>query len=140
MIKPALIPISIHSDERGELRYCNEFDLSSARRFYSIRFGQSEQIRAWQAHKIETKAIIPIDGVTKIVLVEIIDFDKGIAGQVFEFVLDANSPNVLLVPGGYANGIQSKSTDSSIVIFSNLSVDDAKNDDYRFEKSQFYFW
>ncbi|REG77477.1 WxcM-like domain-containing protein [Algoriphagus antarcticus] len=140
MTKPTLIPISIHKDERGELRYCNEFDLSSVKRFYSIFFSEQDQIRAWQAHKVETKAIIPISGIAKIVLVEITDFDKGLAGQTFEFILDAGSPDVLLVPGGYANGLQSKSTDSSLMIFSNLSLDEAKNDDFRFEKGKFYNW
>lgn len=140
MTEPALIPISIHKEERGELRYCNEFDLSSAKRFYSITFAEKGQVRAWQAHKVETKAIIPISGISKIVLVEITDFDKGIAGQIFEFVLDSTEPHVLLVPGGFANGLQSKSVDSSLMIFSNLSLDEAKNDDFRFEKHKFYSW
>ena len=140
MTNPTLIPISVHKDERGELRYCNEFDLSSAKRFYSIKFGQVNQVRAWQAHKVETKAILPLAGVTKIVLVKLDDFDTGIAGDIYEFILDSNSPNVLLVPGGYANGLQSKTLDSALMIFSNLSLTDAKNDDFRFGKDDFYKW
>src|SRR5690606_29874661 len=135
-----LIPISIHNDERGELRYCNEYDLTSAKRFYSIAFSEEDQVRAWQAHKIETKAIMPLSGITKIVLVEIKNFDKGIAGKTLEFELDSTAPAVLLVPGGYANGLQSKSKDSSIMVFSNLSLDDAKTDDYRFRSDAFYNW
>ncbi|MEB2781262.1 WxcM-like domain-containing protein [Algoriphagus sp. C2-6-M1] len=140
MNRPNLIPISVHKDDRGELRYCNEFDLSSVKRFYSISFGEKDQIRAWQAHKVETKAIMPISGISKIVLVEINDFDKGLVGQIFEFILDASYPIVLLVPGGYANGLQAKSADSSLMIFSNLSLDEAKTDDFRFEKNKFYHW
>ncbi len=140
MIKPSLIPISIYKDERGELRYCNEFDLSTSKRFYSISFNEKDQIRAWQAHKIETKSIIPVSGITKIVLVEIKDFEKGFNGQIHEFILDSSFPSVLLIPGGYANGLQSKSVDSSLMIFSNLSLDEAKNDDFRFEKDKFYKW
>ena len=140
MTRPSLIPISVHKDERGELRYCNEFDLSSAKRFYSILFAEEDQVRAWQAHQVETKAIIPISGKAKIVLVEITDFDKGEKGQTFEFTLDASSPAVLLVPGGYANGLQSKSLDTSLMIFSNLSLEEARNDDFRFEKDLFYIW
>lgn len=140
MTKPTLFPISIHRDDRGELRYCNEFNLSSAKRFYSIRFGQIEQIRAWQAHKVETKAILPIAGITKIVLVELFDFDNGITGSTYEFVLDSNSPAVLLVPSGYANGLQAKSMDSELMIFSNFSLNEAKNDDFRFDRDMFYSW
>lgn len=140
MTEPSLILISVHKDERGELRYCNELDLSSAKRFYSISFSAKEQIRAWQAHKIETKAIIPISGITKIVLVEINDFDTGVGGEIFEFTLDASTPSVLLIPGGYANGLQSKSEDSSLMIFSNLSLEEAKKDDFRFEKDNFHKW
>jgi dTDP-4-dehydrorhamnose 3,5-epimerase-like enzyme len=137
---PKLIPISVHRDERGELRYCNEFDLSSAKRFYSISFAKEEEVRAWQAHKIETKAIIPITGITKIVLVKIDNFETGDSNHICEFQLDASNPNVLLVPGGYANGLQAKSENSSILIFSNLSLDEAKDDDFRFDKSCFYNW
>ena len=140
MTRPTFIPISVHKDERGELRYCNEFDLSSAKRFYSIFFNGNEQIRAWQAHKIETKAILPIGGVTKVVLVEILDFDSAAAGSTFEFTLDVKSPGVLLVPAGYANGLQSKSSDSSLMIFSNLSLNEAKDDDFRFDKNMFWQW
>jgi dTDP-4-dehydrorhamnose 3,5-epimerase len=140
MIKPLIIPISIHKDERGELRYCNEFDLSSFKRFYSIGFGASDQIRAWQAHKIEMKSIIPIQGITKVVLVRIADFDNRIASEVYEFTLDSKIPEVLLVPRGYANGFQSKTVDASMMIFSNLSVEKSKNDDFRFEKDEFYNW
>ncbi|MEB2778404.1 WxcM-like domain-containing protein [Algoriphagus sp. D3-2-R+10] len=140
MTKPTLIPISVHSDERGELRYCNEFDLSTAKRFYAITFGEKDQVRAWQAHKIETKAIMPISGISKIVLVELSDFDKGIAEEIVEYTLDASYPTILLVPEGYANGLQSKSSDSSLMIFSNLSLEEAKDDDFRFEKEWFYIW
>ena len=140
MIKPTLFPISIHKDERGELRYCNEFDLTSSKRFYSIAFSGSEQIRAWQAHKIEYTSIIPIQGITKVVLVRIEDFDNGIAGAVYEFTLDSKSPEVLVVPGGFANGLQSKSEDSALMIFSSLNLEEAKSDDYRFEKDKFYTW
>lgn len=140
MTEPTLIPISIHSDERGELRYCNEFDLSTAKRFYSISFVEKNQVRAWQAHKIENKAMMPIRGISKIVLVKLSDFAKGIAEDTFEYTLNASYPTILFVPEGYANGLQSKSPDSSLMIFSNLSIEEAKNDDFRFEASRFYTW
>ncbi|PZX50258.1 dTDP-4-dehydrorhamnose 3,5-epimerase [Algoriphagus ratkowskyi] len=73
-------------------------------------------------------------------MVGITDFDTGLKGETFEFVLDASLPTVLLVPGGYANGLQAKSINSSLMIFSNLKLDEAKNDDYRFEKDLFYNW
>ncbi|MBN3518833.1 WxcM-like domain-containing protein [Algoriphagus lutimaris] len=140
MNKPTLIPVSIYKDERGELRYCNEFDLSNSKRFYSISFGVKDQIRAWQGHKIETKSIIPIRGITKIVLVKVEDFENAHPGDIYEFILDSDAPNILIVPGGYANGFQSKSKDSSIMIFSDSSLEDSKNDDYRFDKDEFFKW
>lgn len=89
---------------------------------------------------METKAILPIAGITKIVLVELFDFDNGITGSTYEFVLDSNSPAVLLVPSGYANGLQAKSMDSELMIFSNFSLNEAKNDDFRFDRDMFYSW
>ncbi|MBN3582421.1 WxcM-like domain-containing protein [Algoriphagus aestuarii] len=140
MNKPKLIPVSIHKDERGELRYCNEFSLNDSKRFYSISFKRKDQIRAWQGHKIETKSIFPIQGITKIVLVKVEDFENAKPSEIYEFILDSNSPYILIVPGGYANGFQSKSKDSTIMIFSDSSLDDSKNDDYRFDKNEFYKW
>jgi dTDP-4-dehydrorhamnose 3,5-epimerase len=140
LTEPEIYPLTLHKDERGEIRFCNEFDLHPFHRFYSISSGKENQIRAWQGHKIERKVFLPLSGKTKIVLVEITDFSTPKAGKIVEFLLDFENPVLLVVPEGYANGIQFKSQKSSIMVFSNLSLQDSITDDFRFNKDLFYCW
>jgi dTDP-4-dehydrorhamnose 3,5-epimerase-like enzyme len=105
-----------------------------------MAFNKENQIRAWQGHKVETKSIIPLQGITKIIVIEIMDFETAQRGEIYEFILGSNSPNILIIPGGYINGFQSKSADSFLMIFSNSSLEESKNDDFRFDKHEFYKW
>lgn len=140
MTEPQISTVNIHQDERGEIRFCNEFDLLPFQRFYCISSGKENQIRAWQGHKRERKVFLPLSGKTKIVLVEITDFSTQKVGKITEYMLDFERPELLVVPGGYANGIQFMSHESSIMVFSDLSLQDSKEDDFRFNKDLFYHW
>ncbi|MBC6369200.1 WxcM-like domain-containing protein [Algoriphagus sp. AK58] len=137
---PIAIPVSSHKDERGIIKFCNEIDLQTIRRFYVISSSEGKEIRAWQAHKTESKFILPLSGVTKIVAVEILNFLQPKSGKIFEFILDSNKPELLIIPCGFANGIQLQTQDSSVMVFSDLTLDESKNDDFRYNKDLFYNW
>ncbi len=49
------IPGGLAVDDRGALRFCNDFDMSNAKRFYVVSNHEHRTIRAWHAHKVETK-------------------------------------------------------------------------------------
>ena len=51
----------------------------------------------------------------------------------FSFELNAKKPQVLYIPGGYANGFKAISENSKLMVFSNLDLETSKRDDFRFE-------
>jgi dTDP-4-dehydrorhamnose 3,5-epimerase len=52
--------------------------------------------------------------------------------KVERFVLSARKPSLLFVPPGYANGFKPLEEGTIMVFFSTASVEESKDDDYRF--------
>jgi len=53
-IKVGVIEGNIHRDERGVVRFVNDFDMKKVVRMYCIK-PKLGVVRAWQGHKRETK-------------------------------------------------------------------------------------
>jgi hypothetical protein len=51
--KPIVIKGGRYTDERGTLRFVNEFAFKDVKRFYFIRHQDIAVIRAWQGHQFE---------------------------------------------------------------------------------------
>ena len=74
-------------------------------------------------------------------MVKIDDWALGIKANLpLEFHLDFSEPQILFIPGGYVNGFQATSPDSQLMVFSNFTMEESKNDDFRFEKDLWYKW
>ena len=56
----------LHTDARGVLRFCNDFDMSAVKRFYTIANSVEQPVRGWIGHKKETKWFFPVRGKTVI--------------------------------------------------------------------------
>tara|TARA_R110002050_G_scaffold170054_2_gene301902 strand:+ start:5643 stop:6092 length:450 start_codon:yes stop_codon:yes gene_type:complete len=137
----SLIHGSQHSDERGVIRFVNTFDLSPAKRFYTIEHNNTSIIRAWQGHKIEEKYFHTVKGSFMLAGVKIDDWSTPSESLVpEEFILKANDPQVLYVPAGYANGFRALEPDSILLVFSNLNLEEAAQDNYRFDKNLWMDW
>ncbi|OOG67953.1 WxcM-like domain-containing protein [Algoriphagus sp. A40] len=132
--------INFHHDSRGRLEYCNDFDLSGFKRFYMISPSESGQIRAWQAHKSEEKVFVPIYGKIKLVLVPILDWTSKEVGNPLVKILDCDVPALVHVPGGFANGFQFLDLNAKLMVFSNFSLKESKQDDFRFDSKEFFDW
>ena len=59
---PHIIKGDIFKDNRGKLLSCNLFDMSIVKRFYSIENINSNYIRGWKGHNIETNRLFPTKG------------------------------------------------------------------------------
>ena len=122
-----------HSDVRGTLRFCNDFDMSAVRRFYTIANSASEPVRGWIGHKRETKWFFPLKGTTTIT-VEPMDVDVLAAKNAEDakgvFVLDEEKPSVLKVPPGNWFYIK-QNGDSEVMVFSDCKVGEFHDDDFR---------
>ena len=56
--KVKLIEADLHIDDRGELIFCNNFDMSKIKRFYHLTNFNNPFVRAWHGHKYEDKYIL----------------------------------------------------------------------------------
>lgn len=128
----SLTPGAVFRDERGTVRFANGFDLAPVRRLYSVRNAAEAPFRGWVAHQVEQKWLFPVTGVTAVYLVKVDDFEKPSPALSFEVVtLDAETPSVLHVPGGYALGVESRSPGAEVMVFSDHLADDQPDDVWR---------
>ena len=63
-MNPELIQGGTYTDARGVVRFCNDFDMSAVKRFYTIANSAEQPVRGWIGHKKETKWFFPLKGVT----------------------------------------------------------------------------
>lgn len=138
---PQIIQGGTHVDERGKLVFFNQFDMARVKRFYVIEPAGTSTVRAWQGHKKEEKWFYVISGSFKVVLVQPDDWERPSNElPTEEFELTASKPQVLYIPGGYANGFKSLEPVSKMMVFSSFTVEESKGDDYRYDKGRWYDW
>lgn len=134
-IIPTLIQGNFHTDERGTVSFINDFDMSCIKRMYTIKHHSTNTIRAWQAHKIEAKYFKCIAGSFSISAIKIDNFEKPSNKLKQEkFLLTDSEQEILSIPKGYANGFQALQKNSELLVFSSLSLELAKADQYKFEE------
>jgi dTDP-4-dehydrorhamnose 3,5-epimerase len=131
-----LIKGNSFTDERGTLRFVNDFHFEEIKRFYTITHPDTSVIRAWQGHKIEAKHFFVSRGKFLICWVEPDNWDNPDKGlKVNKEILDADNPQILIVPAGNANGFRALEPDSTLVVFSDLTLEESAKDIYRFDSS-----
>lgn len=129
---------SKHIDIRGQIVFANEFDTSVFQRCYHITHDKISVIRAWQGHQLESKAFWVTKGSFLFQWIAIDNFehpDRSL--KVETIVLNFIAPQILILQGGFANGFQALETDSSVMVFSDMSLEDSKQDDYRWDNNYF---
>jgi dTDP-4-dehydrorhamnose 3,5-epimerase len=57
-----------------------------------------------------------------------------------EFILDSDRNYILHVPEGYATGLQANAPNSKLMVFSDFTLEESANDDFRFDKELWYNW
>ena len=133
MVSHHLIQGSKYSDARGRLNFFNDFNMSEIVRMYEIAPSDTNTIRGWQAHKVEKKWFYCNSGSFTLNLVEIDDFDTPSKLLVpKQFVLKADLPKVIGISGGYATAFKAEEENSKLIVFSDFSLEQSKNDDFRF--------
>ena len=129
------------TDHRGTLRFVNDFDFAGVKRFYCLTHPDTEVVRAWQGHKIEHKYFSVIKGKFLIAWVAIDDWEQpSVHLQPETILLSADSPCVLSIPPGYANGLKAMEPDSMLMSYSNLNIEEGNKDNWRFDGSLWLDW
>ena len=135
-MQPKIIQGSNHSDARGEVSFVNDFDFSGIKRFYTITNAHTAQFRAWQGHKLDNKNFYCVAGSFDIYFVKIDDWNNPSRDlKVEKITLSASDSKVLCIPSGFANGIKSLKSNSKLLSFSTLPLDNVVEDDVRFDSN-----
>ncbi len=106
-------------------------------RFYEIAPNSTDTIRAWQGHKGEKKWLYCHSGSFVVYLIGLSNFINPPEDvEPFKFELDSNNPAVLEVPGGFATGFKANQSSSKLLVFSNFTLEQSKQDDFRYPVTQ----
>jgi len=136
--EPTLIKGGKAVDDRGSLGFVNDFLINDFKRFYTVENHEQGFIRAWHGHMKESKAIIAIKGSILVGAVQMTDTTNPDKNQaVSRFVLSSDTPSVLVVPAGFANGFKTLSKDAIVLFLSSSTLEDSQGDDFRFP---FDYW
>lgn len=57
--KQQIIKGGTFNDERGYMRFVNDFHFNEVNRFYFIKHPDTETVRAWQGHQFEKRTSTP---------------------------------------------------------------------------------
>lgn len=141
MEEPTRIPGGLATDDRGSVSFVNDFDFSGVKRFYMVENHQRGFIRAWHAHKKESKHVLVVKGAALVCAVKIDDWKHpSRKAEVHRHVLSEKNPAVLYVPAGYANGFMSLDDEAKIVFFSSATLEHSLGDDYRYDARYWDPW
>ena len=144
MQEPRVVAGGIAVDDRGVVRFVNDFDFKAAgiRRFYTLMNHEVGYVRAWHGHKKEAKWCSVLSGSAIVCAVPLDEFntnrsyfntDSWLLKHPFHrFVLSAANPQILHIPAGYANGFKALEPNTMIVHFSDMAIGESDDDDVRF--------
>lgn len=133
----------VATDDRGTVRFVNDFDFKNVKRFYQVQNHRAGFIRAWHAHEKEAKYVYVAKGTALVgaVPLEMMknknNLDKS---KIFKSVVSSNNPKVIFIPAGYANGFKSLEEDTIIQFFSTSTLQESLGDDIRFDYDAVDIW
>lgn len=136
-----LIEGGLSIDDRGEVAFVNEFNFDGIKRFYMVSNHRAGFVRAWHAHRMESKCVTVVQGAAVVAAVAIDNWEcPSKEAPVQRYVLAARKPSVLCIPAGYANGFMSLTEDTKLFFFSTSPVNESKQDDVRFASRYWNPW
>ena len=146
--KPGAMSGGVATDDRGSVRFVNDFNFLHVQRFYQINNHKKGFIRAWHGHMGEGKYVYVVKGsaligAVKMAPAEVISQEKENIipeGKPLRMVLSDTKPTVLWIPSGYANGAMTLEDDTIIMYFSTASMEETKGDDIRFDPKWCDIW
>lgn len=142
MIKnPSIISRGTHQDERGRLDFINDFNADEIKRVYFTTHYETETIRAWQGHKIESRWFICVRGSFQIKVIKVDDWDEPSNHlRANSYMLKADNLEVLYIPNGCLNGFKAEEANSKLMIMSDYGMNEIEDDQVRFDKEKWNQW
>ena len=106
----------VFADDRGKIRFVNEFNFANVKRFYQVENHRQGFIRAWHGHVKEGKYVYVASGTALVGVVPMHD-----DAEPKKFVLTSENPQVLWVPPNHANGFMNLEEGTIILFFSKMN-------------------
>jgi dTDP-4-dehydrorhamnose 3,5-epimerase len=140
-LQPQLIKGGLAVDDRGTVGFVNDFNFADVKRFYTVENHKQGFVRAWHAHKKESKYVMVVKGSAVIGAVKIDNWENPSKNlKIHRFVLSEKHPSVLFIPAGHANGFMSLTEDAKLIFFSTSELKDSLNDDIRYDAHYWEAW
>ncbi len=134
----SIIEGGVSSDNRGQVRFVNEFTMEAVKRFYLIKNADLDVLRGWRAHRIEQRWFYVVSGCFEINLVKIDDWVKPDQTlKVEQVVLSSSSQSILHVPKGYGTLFKGIEDNSEVLVFADFPLEHAELDNYTFSTDYF---
>jgi len=128
----------IAQDERGQIRFVNDFDMTPVKRFYIIKNLDTVLIRGWRGHRIEQRWFYTLSGSFSVDLVKIDNWDCPSPNlEVQNMVLRATDLQVLYISAGYATAIRALEQGSELLVHADYPVSHASEDNYSYPVDYF---
>lgn len=126
-----IIQGGVAKDQRGQIRFVNDFDMSLVKRFYSIKNIDTELVRGWRGHRMEQRWFYVLSGSFSINIIEIDNWNEASPDlPVRHLKIESKHLQVLHVPPGYATAFRAIEPDSELLVFADYLVNNALLDDY----------
>lgn len=126
-----------HVDDRGSLRFFNDFDFNEVVRFYIIEPSNTQIIRAWQGHLKEKKWFLAIKGSFEVQYIEMLKTKNGIEfGERHKILISNRTNDILEINAPALNGFKAMEPESILLVYSNLSLSDSLKDDFRVSQDE----
>ena len=143
METPRLIKGGVAADDRGFVRFVNDFNFENVKRFYQVENHRAGFIRAWHGHLYESKYVyVPrgaaLVGAVPLGYFQTVDFDGvgtipgDILTKINRIVLTDKNPQIWYIPKGYANGFKTLEPNTIVQFFSTATIEEALKDDIRY--------
>lgn len=126
-------------DDRGSVRFVNDFDFNGVKRFYQVENHRRGFIRAWHGHQKEAKYVYVTSG-SALVGVVPLDSKEGDMTNVKKFVLSDKSPSILYIPANNFNGFMNLEENTKVIFFSTTTLEESLGDDIRKEYDCWDIW
>lgn len=128
----------IAMDIRGQIRFANDFDMSTVKRFYIIKNTDLDLVRGWRAHRIEQRWFYVLAGKFSVDVVKIDDWNNTSTELIVEnIILDSSKNQVLHLSSGYGTAFQALEPESELLVFADYGIENAQIDDYTYPLDYF---
>ena len=134
-----LIKGGLAVDDRGSVKFVNDFDFTNINRFYQVENHRRGYIRAWHGHEREGKYIWVCAG-SALVGATPIKSKPGDLASVTKVTLSAQTPSVYWIPAGYYNGFMNLVENTILIFFSTSKLEDSEGDDIRQPYDMWNIW